>query len=544
MENLKTTPEFQYLKGVYDQKQQAAPRDVSIPMIQVNEVIGYLAFIYEKTRNVVEFAESHVLRKNTIKRILKRKLLETRDPYEIAGGLLRELVRYRHLPNNEIPESKIGEVARVVIRYQMAKKQISGQLPLEQGREIRRFLLDVSITEIDDMVVPKEVDYAFVNYGYTILNPIVALEDQVGEDFKNVQVFIACLKTFMKLDDEMLKYHLMGVIYPQWFMYQEDLPDTFIPEILQAHASLDAHLNYNLRKKIANFVHRNAAYFTVLRDAFEHDQAKFLELLSSPAATQIDPFHAAPETLEGYLEKLIDKRNAEIRSQLVRRSIRAFIYILITKALISVFVEIPYDLLTESAINYMTLGINIAFPLVLILVMAVTIRIPGKDNTRKLIQGVYDLIYANMDSEAFAAEKIVEMKKGTVTNTISAVMYGLLFVLIYGGIIWGLLQLDFNIVSGAIFVLLVSVISYFAVLLRQPARSMRVLKDRENIFGVLLNVLSLPILKLGRILSENFSKINIFVYILDVLIEAPFQVLMEVFDNWFDYLRGKREEIV
>lgn len=533
--------QFEHLLKVYEEEKES-PKRSNEPMIQVNEVIGYLAFIYDKARNVVEFAEEHVLRKNTVKRVLKRKLIESRDSYEIAGGLLRELVRYRHLENNSVPESKIIRVGEIVARYRAARDIVNRTMPIEAARDVRRLLLDTTVAEIDDTVVSKQFEYAFVNFGYTVLNPRISVTG-VDENFKSIQVFIAALKSFVKLDDEMLRYHLMGVLYPQWFSYTDDLPPDFAHEIQDVQMAVDAHLKYKLRRRILNNVHKYSAYFVMLRDALLSDKQKFLDLVNNPAPKHQNPFEKKPETLDGFLSKIIHGRYNMIRSRLITRSIRAFFYVLATKVIVSLVVEIPGDLFLEGHINYFTLGINLIFPLVLILLLSFTIQMPKLDNTRKLIDGIKFLVYQDSESEAFADEKIVQVAQSSVTNAIFMTLYALLSAGIYGLIIRQLFVLDFNIISGFIFLLLTSVICYFAVLIRQPIKQLRVVKQRENVFMFFLNLLSLPILQVGRWLSENVSKINVFIYIFDFLIEAPFQIIIEVFENWVEYLRGKREEI-
>lgn len=539
-ENL--NPQFEHLLEVYEKEKEAPKRPSGEPMIQVNEVIGYLAFIYDKARNVVEFAEEHVLRKNTIKRVLKRKLIESRDSYEIASGLLRELVRYRHLENNAVPESKIIEVGHIVARYRAARDLVNRNMPLETAREVRKLLLDVTVTEIDDSVVSKQFEYAFVNFGFVVLNPKISVSG-VEDDFKSIQVFIAMLKSFVKLDDDMLRYHLMGILYPQWFSYTEDLPAEFSQDIQYVSMAVEAHLKFNLRRRILNGVNKYSAYFVMLRDALLNDKQKFLDLVKNPAPEHQNPFEKKPETLNGFLAKIIHGRYSMIRSRLVTRSIRAFIYVLATKVLVSLVVEIPGDLFLQGHINYVTLGINLLFPLVLILLLTFTVQMPKQDNTKKLIDGIKALVYADVDNEAFSDAKIVQVTQSNVTSAIFMTLYALLSAGIYGLIIRELFILDFNIISGFIFLLLTSVICYFAVLIRQPVKQLRVVKQRENVFTFFINLLSLPILQVGRWLSENVSKINVFIYIFDFLIEAPFQIIIEVFENWVEYLRGKREEI-
>jgi hypothetical protein len=533
--------QFEHLLKVYEEEKETHERS-NEPMIQVNEVIGYLAFIYDKARNVVEFAEEHVLRKNTIKRVLKRKLIESRDSYEIAGGLLRELVRYRHLENNSVPESKIIRVGEIVARYRAARDIVNRTMPVEIARNVRKILLNTTVAEIDDTVVSKQFEYAFVNFGFSVLNPKISVTG-VDESFKSIQVFIAALKSFVKLDDEMLSYHLMGVLYPQWFSYTEDLPTDFSNEIQDVSLAIDAHLHFKLRRRILNNVHKYSAYFVMLRDALLSDKQKLMDLVNNPVPKHQNPFEKKPETLDGFLSKIIQARYALIRSRLVTRSIRAFIYVLATKVIVSLVVEVPGDILLQGHVNYYTLAVNLIFPLILILLLTFTVRMPKIDNTRKLIDGMKSLIYADVESEAFAEEKIVQVTQSSVTNAIFMTLYIILCAAIYGLIIRELFVFDFNIISGFIFLLLTSVICYFAVLIRQPVKQLRVVRQRENVFMFFINLLSLPILQFGRWLSENVSKINVFIYIFDFLIEAPFQIIIEVFENWVEYLRGKREEI-
>ncbi|EKD63982.1 MAG: hypothetical protein ACD_51C00113G0002, partial [uncultured bacterium] len=46
------------------------------PAIRVSEVLGTIAHIYERIRNIVEYKGEHVLRRNAIERILRRLLWE------------------------------------------------------------------------------------------------------------------------------------------------------------------------------------------------------------------------------------------------------------------------------------------------------------------------------------------------------------------------------------------------------------------------------------------------------------------------------------
>jgi hypothetical protein len=48
---------------------------------------------------------------------------------------------------------------------------------------------------------------------------------------------------------------------------------------------------------------------------------------------------------------------------------------------------------------------------------------------------------------------------------------------------------------------------------------------------------------MGRFLSLNFSKINIFVFILDFLIEAPLKIILQGIEEWLAFFKEKKEDL-
>ncbi len=94
-----------------------------------------------------------------------------------------------------------------------------------------------------------------------------------------------------------------------------------------------------------------------------------------------------------------------------------------------------------------------------------------------------------------------------------------------------------------LFVVFLTLVSFFGLRVRQLAKDLVVIDRRDNLLSVTIDFFTIPIVRAGRWLSVNFSKVNIFVFILDVIIEAPFKLIIDVFEDWFAYMREKREEI-
>ena len=98
---------------VAEQKKESVKDEV----IAVSETVSAAASAYESLRNTLEYDEEHLLRRNAIRRILKRRMGEE-DAAALANDLLRELIWARYLPNNTISEKIIDKVALVFKKFQ------------------------------------------------------------------------------------------------------------------------------------------------------------------------------------------------------------------------------------------------------------------------------------------------------------------------------------------------------------------------------------------------------------------------------------------
>ena len=71
-----------------------------------------------------------------------------------------------------------------------------------------------------------------------------------------------------------------------------------------------------------------------------------------------------------------------------------------------------------------------------------------------------------------------------------------------------------------------------------------IIEPKETIFSLLLDFFYVPIVTAGKWLAEKFSRINIFVFILDFIIEAPFKIFVETADEWTKYVKERKEDMM
>ena len=86
-------------------------------------------------------------------------------------------------------------------------------------------------------------------------------------------------------------------------------------------------------------------------------------------------------------------------------------------------------------------------------------------------------------------------------------------------------------------------VSFFSIRIRQNVRQLVVVEDKENLLNFILDFFFVPIAAVGKWLSAKFSKINVFMFLMDFVIEAPFKVLVEIAEQWTRYVRERKEDI-
>jgi hypothetical protein len=67
-------------------------------------------------------------------------------------------------------------------------------------------------------------------------------------------------------------------------------------------------------------------------------------------------------------------------------------------------------------------------------------------------------------------------------------------------------------------------------------------EERANVVSNVFDFFMLPFIRLGRAISTGLSEINIFTFIFDIVLEAPFKMILEILEEWTRFLKEKKEE--
>lgn len=293
---------------------------------------------------------------------------------------------------------------------------------------------------------------------------------------------------------------------------------------------LAKQINHPRQRQIFHLLKKKAIVFWVIQDVLAENIKRARPLFDNQ------------EALEAEVKKAIAKRYKGVRAKLRRGVVRSIIYVFFTKMVLALALEFPMDWYLSGAINYTSAAINITFPPVLMFFVAIMIRMPKKENMEKILSEVKAIALQGGLSKTFKLKQ--PLGRGMVMRFMFNLIYSLTFIFSLFVIFWGLNNLDFNFFSSLIFVLFLTLVSFFGLRIRRPVQDLLTIDRRESIIGSIVDFVALPFVSMGRWISGKFSKINFFTYFLDLIIEAPFKLLIEVFEDLFGFIHEKKEEVM
>lgn len=527
-------------RAIYQEQGAKEKDDEEIPKIKVSELISKFAFYYEKIRNVVEYKEQHLLRKNAIFRILKRQLIiggaildDKVDCQSISRHLLTELIRAGYLPNNKVPEAKIEEAALVLEKYIELRKEAVRRKKEGDIKDLTGWIITMAACDIEERMGRKKVDQTISGNLYEALSKIIKLPENSPLDHdREIQIYIAIHRSLLKFDDDLIGFILLKYYNPNWREASYDDVQKVGSHLGAMRQAIKNELEHPLGKQMERLVKRYVGFSTILADVIEKDPvAVYEDILKDPKAFPRD------------IKLIAEKRYKLAKNKLWRAAIRSILYILITKSVLAVVLEVPAGKFFGEEINYFALLVNVSLPAVLLFLAVAFTKLPSKSNTDKIVEGVNEITFAEHErQDQFVLRN--PAKRSSLMNFFFTVIYMVTFFISFGFVIWGLDKIGFNWVSVTIFLFFLAFASFFALRIRKGVRELMIIEPKETIFSLLLDFFYVPIVATGKWLAEKFARVNIFVFLLDFIIEAPFKIFVETADEWTKYVKERKEDMM
>lgn len=509
------------------------------PKINVSALISKMAFYYEKIRNTVEYEEDHLLRKNAIERILKRQIIiegviKKLNSEDIAKHLLTELIRAAYLPNNQVPEIKINEISQVITKYIILKEhcEANAKGDVKANNTPVGWIMALAASDIEERLCGSAVDQTVVSNMYDVLSDIIKLPaDLPYERDKDIQIYIGVHRSLLKFDRDMIAFIIFKHYNPDWQKASEKDILRVGQSISNLRQKIDRQIDHPLAKQLNRIISRYTVFFTVLTDVIDDDPAGVYE-----------NFKADPKVFSRQIKEKCEKRYRRTKTKLWRAAIRSIIYIFITKSVLAIILEVPAIKWFGGEINPIALVINVGFPAFLLFLIVFLTKLPKSENTKKVIEGIEEIVFLERKrEEPFYLRQ--PAKRSAFMNAMFGLVYAITFFLSFGFVVWGLDKIGFNFVSITIFLFFLALVSFFSIRIRKGTKELIIVEQKEHIFNLFSDFFYTPVVAVGKWLSEKFSRINIFVFILDFIIEAPFKVFVEVAEEWTKYVKERKDEI-
>lgn len=525
--------------------------------ITVSTMVSKLAFFYEKIRNAVDYEDDHLLRKNAIKRIFKRQiviegLVKGTKSKELSIHLLTELIQAGYLENNSIPEKKIYEVANILEKYiklkyySFQKENFSFNFFVKKNKNKRNnkaenkllnWIISLAAAEIEDNITKDDVENEIVSDMFNILKDNIKLpRDLPFENDLDIQIYLAIARNFLNFDLDSLSFILFKYYDKDWSKMDGDNSDEKIKAVSEKidvlYLAIEQQLEHPLKKQLDKIIKSYSLYFSILKEIVEDNPIKVYDQAMNNYKSFIN-----------LVKEACERRYKRIKNKLWKSGFRSIVYIFLTKSIFVLLIEIPAVKWFGEEINPFSLAINIAFPAFLLFMMILFTWSPAQENTKKIIDGVEEIVFSER-----RRKHAILLRKPPRRNWMMDLIFNLLyiggfFITIYF-IIKALNFIEFNWVSIVIFLFFLTFASFFSFRIKREIKKFIIIEPKEGLLGFLFDFFYTPIIATGKFLSDNASKVNIFVFILDFIIEAPFKVFVEIFDDWLKYMKERKDNLV
>ena len=494
--------------------------------ISVNILVSKVASFYEKVRTAMDYGSEETILRRAIERILKRRLMLNESPKTLAENVVRELIWAGYFKDATVPETIINKVSLSLSLY-LRLKDVVLQKKLITDTDAYQYILQLLSCEIDTILLPNREKEAISNYMFQVLKNSVEITDD-SEQTKDVQVFIAIRKTFAKDDLPFLRYKLFTQIFGR---LSEESFDRVVSNFSLGYKEIEYQLSYPRKDRIFNHIKKITPAFLILHDLLMEQKGNVKKLVKDEDAFKKTIF------------LICGKRYKSIEKKVQTAIIRSFVFILFTKAFLALFIEGTFERIFLGGIQWLSIILNTIIPPILMVIVGVGIKIPDSKNSQVIYIAIKKLLFEenpkiiNPISLKLKKNSAVSLKD-RIFSVLWLLSIGMVFAII--GSILG--KLHFNILSQIIFIFFVTIVSFLTYRIYQTANTYRIIY-KQNLFSPIVDFFFVPIIRVGRSLTEGIAQINFILIIIDFIIETPFKGVVGFFEQWFSFLATKREEL-
>lgn len=498
------------------------------PTLHVPSVADALLFAYEQLRNASENIEDHLLVQKAITRFYKRNLIfnNNQKKREIGKELVIELTQAQYLENDSVSLDVVKNLDQLVKDYLDAYKRITDDKNGISHQLAERWIIEMLSVKTEQLFnshirILSFAHIAHVHFTDNInYDKVLIADEKIPETDRPILLYIGIHKALLKSDDANVRCGLFD-------LYSTTINDT--AKFIEFNKKYDKLADSKSAIKLSRFITKNGAPLRIIRSVF----------LDEAHAYSAADLNDSNKTLS-VIGDQIDNIYMQVRRSVNAGIGKSIVFLIITKALIGLMIEIPYDILVTGSIIILPLMINMLFPPLFLAITALTFKLPGSVNKEVLVNYIESMIYSN-DRHLVPILKYSErINNSKIFNVVFFVIF--LAVFYFAGT-W-LYKLGFNIVQGVIFIIFFSTASFLGYRLTLQIKEIEYINVNQGFMAILRDFIYTPFVLLGKNISYRFGKLNIIGQILDLAVDLPLKTFVKLLRQWSTFLNNKKDELL
>jgi hypothetical protein len=510
-----------YLHDRLRSLKQSSKRRQTGKIINVGGVGGVVSAAYEQLRNAAEYTQEHLLRQRAMRRFYGRNIsfvLKKDVDKSIGEELIIELTQAGYIENDSLTYDTVAVI------YEKTKELHATYWRLRDIGVDRvraeRWILDALSVETEGLIDQDQqtkifLQFAFMHYKETLDKKRFIKEKSDNSQYE-ASLYIAVHRSLLKSDLANVRADLI-----QLYNTKPSATKSF----RSFNETVDEMFSSALSDRLTKHISKYGAPLRVLR-SMTQETTNVPELMDDKKRFLF--------AYESQVEHEYNKANVKLNNGLVK----SIIFLLLTKSLIGLFIEIPYDIIVVGSIAVLPLIINLLFPVVYLVVLRLGLKTPGTANTKALVAYTDEMLYKDSERAVLHAKNRSESYPLGYT-----VLFGLMFVITFAIVITLLINWDFNIVQGVIFFIFLATASFLGFRLSRIIRKLELVTTKSGMIAIIRDFLYFPFIVLGQKISERYEQINIVSQILDTVIELPLKTVLRLLRQWSSFLNDQKDRL-
>jgi len=516
----------QYLNSL--DNSYTAPEEIG--RIHVDEIASRIAAFYEKARNVIDYKEEHLLRKGFINRVLRRRLLLKLDS-NLSESVIKEAVRAGHLPNDTVPETKIGELATLINNHKCLLENIPRDIPRKERESLIEWLTQVSVNTIEENLFPPTRENMLAHLMFAVLRDDFLIRGASIEKADiHAQLFIGIQRALLKTDSDQLHYRLLKFIEPEWDSMTPQVCIRIAQNLPQTKRHIDKLTKSRLAPYFFKLANRYNTVFYLIGDLLQntHSFEGFGELIKDEAR------------LEEELRLVYTTRYKKAKKRFSRMAFLSVISFLISKIAIALAIEVPIETHLTGSFSVMNTLINVSVPPLLMFLIVMFITLPSKRNFAVVLEEIKNALFEDR-SKRYAIE--IPKRRNFFAEFFVQVIYVGIFLTVFYYVSDILISFGFNLINVAIFIFFMSMVAATGAKIHNRSKDLSLEVRKPRLISFIFDLIAIPFITIGKWILAGLAKFNPLVIMINLIIEAPFQLFIEFLENFRTFIKAKKEEI-